>query len=369
MTLSDDVFAWLASAPEPMRCDSTAFIYDDMDSQSGRSLPLLYVPFDPARRGHWRDRGALFDFLASTGGAGRRLLDFGPGDGWPSLLLAPFAAEVVGIDASSRRVKVCRRNAERLGVHRARFVLATPGEPLPFDDQAFDGATAASSIEQSPDPRGTLRELHRVLRPGGRLRIRYEALARYGGGREREAWLWPIDPASCRLILYDRDIGAERVTQFGLTYAWPAHELRAVLADRDRTTDDGRDVEDPDGRGAPVGRDVSIASLTVEGLERARPALVEVRVCETRHPSGETLAAWLRQAGFEAIRPTHSGAEVAGMLYDACPADDRPADMDAVDAYVRPAVEVACRLSAPIAGDPMITAVKPAPRSAAARPP
>ena len=32
------------------------------------------------------------------------LLDFGPGDGWPSLLLAPMADEVVGVDASRRRV-------------------------------------------------------------------------------------------------------------------------------------------------------------------------------------------------------------------------------------------------------------------------
>ncbi len=43
-----------------------------------------------------------------------------------------------------------------------------PGEPLPFEDASFDGVTAGSSIEQTPDAKATLAELCRVLKPGGR---------------------------------------------------------------------------------------------------------------------------------------------------------------------------------------------------------
>lgn len=74
-----DLFDWIRQELEPVACTSDAFIYDDMASQSGRSLPIIYQPFDAGRRSHWRDRGACFDFLSSTRGEGAKILDFGPG--------------------------------------------------------------------------------------------------------------------------------------------------------------------------------------------------------------------------------------------------------------------------------------------------
>jgi 2-polyprenyl-3-methyl-5-hydroxy-6-metoxy-1,4-benzoquinol methylase len=120
---------WIIRALRPNACTSAEFIYDDMDSQSGRSLPVIYERFDATNRAHWRDRGALFDFLLSTHGEGKRLLDFGPGDGWPSLIVAPFAAEVVGVDGAARRVNVCAENARRLGIANATFVHTPPQRP------------------------------------------------------------------------------------------------------------------------------------------------------------------------------------------------------------------------------------------------
>ena len=84
-----------------------------MESQSGQSLPLIYREFDVARRGDWCDRGAMFDFLLGLRGEGKRLLDFGPGDGWPSLVVAPFAGEIVGVEGSRKRRLVCEENARR----------------------------------------------------------------------------------------------------------------------------------------------------------------------------------------------------------------------------------------------------------------
>ena len=46
----------------PVESNSVEFIYDDMESQSGRCLPLLYESFDMNKAGHWADRGAMFDF-------------------------------------------------------------------------------------------------------------------------------------------------------------------------------------------------------------------------------------------------------------------------------------------------------------------
>jgi len=169
------VLTWIESELQPVICNSEEFLYNEMESQSDYTLPILYKPFDPDDPGHWADRGDMFDFLHSSGGPGNTLLDFGPGDGWPSLIVAPLSKEVVGVDGSPKRVEVCTQNAARLGITNARFLLVEPGSPLPFHNDTFDGVMAASSIEQSPDPRLTLSELFRVLRPGGRLRICYES--------------------------------------------------------------------------------------------------------------------------------------------------------------------------------------------------
>jgi len=96
-----DIFVWLEETADPQLYDSATFIYEDMASQSGESLPLIYQPFNASRQAHWRDRGAALDYLLSTNARGRRVLDFGPGDGWPSLIIAPQVANVVGVDGAN----------------------------------------------------------------------------------------------------------------------------------------------------------------------------------------------------------------------------------------------------------------------------
>jgi len=333
-----NVFEWIRAELRLDACTSDRFIYDDMDSQSGRCLPIIYQPFDARQKSHWRDRGAAFDYLFATQGEGKRLLDFGPGDGWPSLIVAPFAREVVGVDGSRRRVEVCTANAARLGIPNASFVYVAPGTPLPFEDDSFDGVTAASSVEQTPDPRRTLAELFRVLRPGGRLRIHYESLNGYRGDRERDACLWQIDEHRCRLILYDRDIDAERVVQYGLTYGISGAELKTAASDD----------------GGPL----SFEKVTVPFLEKTRRAIIDARLCTTIHPSGRTLASWLRNAGFRKIIPSHNGLWASGELYGHWPEGQRPQDLDGVDRLLRPVVKTVVKMPAPIDTDPMITAVK-----------
>jgi len=332
-----DIFGWIEQRMRLTACSSEDLIYEHMASQSGRCLPIIYRPFDVKERSHWRDRGAAFDFLAATKGQGRRLLDFGPGDGWPSLIVAPYAAEVVGVEGAHRRVAVCRENAARLGIRNARFHYVAPGAPLPFDADSFDGAMAASSLEQSPDPRATLREICRVLRPGGRLRMYYESLERYRGGQERDVWLWQVDEQHCRLILYDRQIDQERVRQYGLGYSAAAKELQEILW----------------GSAEP-----SFAAITIPALERSLSALQEARVCTTVHPSGHTWVAWLAEAGFGEVRPTLNGMDMAEGLFRQIAPTNRPKDMVALDALLRPIAEAVVEIAAPADIDPMITAVK-----------
>jgi SAM-dependent methyltransferase len=206
------IVEWILESLPVRHCDSPEYMYDEMESQADYSLPVVHEPFDPTKRNHWKHQGHVLDFLLSTRAEAKRVLDFGPGDGWPSLPLAASVAEVIGADGSAKRVEVCAANATRLGIGNARFVHLAPGEKLPFPDNEFDAVVAASSIEQSPEPEVTVGELYRVLRPGGRLRCTYEDRDRYRHGEEHVAWVDEHDGGLATLELYERELDRERAT-------------------------------------------------------------------------------------------------------------------------------------------------------------
>ena len=330
------LLAWVEQTLKPRTCTSEELLYDHMASQSGRCLPIIYQPFDVDERGHWSHRGWLYDFLHSTGGG--RVLDFGPGDGWPSLILAPSVDEVVGVEGSHLRVEVCQENAQRLGITNARFVYVEPGMRLPFDEGSFDSVTAASSVEQTSDPFATLCEFHRVLRPGGKLRVSYEALSRYRGKAEQGAWLLETGDDTSRLMLSDRHIDEERVVHYGLDLDMPCGEAVEVLSG---------------GKG-----DLCYADLTVALLRRVRDHIVEALTCTLTHPSGATLVSWLDRIGFQEVHPSYAGGWYAWRLYERLPEERRPRDLASLDAYLSPLVETFVQFAAPLKTDPPIMAVK-----------
>jgi SAM-dependent methyltransferase len=331
-----DPTAWIERHLQPERCDTTGFIYDHVESQSGRCLPLIYQPFDAGDPAHFSDRGAAHDFSQAVGGG--RVLDFGPGDGWPSLIIAPYCEQVIGVDASLKRVQTCTANAARLGIANTGFLRVPAGQPLPFADGEFDGVVASSSIEQTPDPRAALNELHRALRPGGRLRMYYEALGRYRGGQERELWLWRDQPGPRHLLLTVRHIDDEWARQYRLTLALSDEQVDRIFASH--------------------GRDFGYDALTEEVLVELSRHVTAAAVCDTYHPSGATWVRMLKDAGFRDVRPTLSGRRYARELFDSLAPEDRPPDMAGVDEYLRPLVARVIAQPAPLAGDPMLTAVK-----------
>ena len=322
---ADQAIRWIRDNLDVKQSNSVEFIFDQMASQSGRSLAVIYQPFDATRRGHFIDRGQILDFAlhADCG----RVLDFGPGDGWPALLIAPMVEQVVGVEGSKRRAEVCDRNAERLGIVNASFVHVAPGRPLPFEDESFDAVTAASSIEQTPDPKATLAELYRVLRRHGRLRMHYESLGFYRDGRQRElAGLW-IDPDRARLIVYDRHVDEGLVRHFGLATDLSAADVEALFARHCQK--------------------VSMAGLTPDVLAELAPHVIEAAQWTMRHPACSTWLAWLTEIGFREASPTFDGGWFAGRLFDRLPPAEIPADIEAVDDCLRPLVETVITMEAP----------------------
>ncbi len=75
------------------------------------------------------------------------------------------AAEVVGLDFSEEMLERARRKAPELEWVRGDALA------LPFGDSSFDAATVGFGVRNVDDLEAGIRELRRVLRPGGRLAI------------------------------------------------------------------------------------------------------------------------------------------------------------------------------------------------------
>lgn len=103
---------------------------------------------------------------------GEHLLDAGCGLGAPAILVAKeTGARVTGITVSNVQVTEARKRANAAGLaEQAGF---EPGDfmSLTFADGSFDAVMAMESLEYAPDLGQVVRELHRVLRPGGRISV------------------------------------------------------------------------------------------------------------------------------------------------------------------------------------------------------
>ena len=97
-------------------------------------------------------------------------LDVGCASGRQVFLAALYCQRAVGIDIASGFVEVARSFAAGRGIKNVEF-YAAPAESLPFNDHTFSKVLCAETLEHVLEPRGVLREIRRVLRPGGLLTI------------------------------------------------------------------------------------------------------------------------------------------------------------------------------------------------------
>jgi SAM-dependent methyltransferase len=101
---------------------------------------------------------------------GARLLDIGCGLGGKTVWYAEAGADAVfGVDVERRHARASLRFARERGVAGRVRILVGDALRLPFPPAAFSVVTANDALEHFADPAGALRELARVLRPGGRL--------------------------------------------------------------------------------------------------------------------------------------------------------------------------------------------------------
>ncbi len=109
--------------------------------------------------------------LAGSDIRGCNVLDIGAALGVVDQLLVEEhgAASVVGVDVDPTMLRQMDERIARAGLaDRVTSLCVMPG-PLPVADDAFDVVFSKDSIVQIPDKRGLFTDIHRILRPGGRL--------------------------------------------------------------------------------------------------------------------------------------------------------------------------------------------------------
>lgn len=105
---------------------------------------------------------AAYDFFKGYA-AGKKVLEIGFGEGYGTYSLAETAREITGIDVSSALVEHARSKYQKENL----YFLKYDGGRLPFPDGSFEVALNSQVVEHVKDYMGFIKELYRVLKPGG----------------------------------------------------------------------------------------------------------------------------------------------------------------------------------------------------------
>jgi SAM-dependent methyltransferase len=104
---------------------------------------------------------------------GATVLDIGCGAGFDTLLAAQRvgpAGRVIAVDMTEAMLGKARAGADALGLRNVAFRRGF-AEDLPVESESIDIVISNGVINLCPDKMAVMQEIHRVLRPGGRIQI------------------------------------------------------------------------------------------------------------------------------------------------------------------------------------------------------
>jgi SAM-dependent methyltransferase len=151
-----------------------------------------------------------------------RILDVGCGTGANLLMLSQYG-DAEGVDVSEDALAFCRER----GLEKVKLGAA---EDLPYDDGTFDLVTALDVVEHIDDDLAGLREMRRVLRPGGRVLLFVPTFMFLWGlqddvSNHRRRYRLP----ELRRVLEQAGFEIERMTYANITFFLPILLARKLM--------------------------------------------------------------------------------------------------------------------------------------------
>lgn len=172
------------------------------------------------------------DFVAHSGiRAGDRVLDLAGGTGDIAKLVSRRVGahgRVLLTDINADMLELGRERLEDQGIAGNVDYALVNAEALPFPDRAFDAVTIAFGLRNVTDQPAALREMHRVLKPGGRALILEFSRVRVGSLRQAyDRYSFSVLPVLGRLVANDAD--SYRYLAESIRRHPPQEELAAML--------------------------------------------------------------------------------------------------------------------------------------------
>ena len=132
--------------------------------------------------------GRVIEKMAEVSDAdeGMTVADVGTGTGFVAAGIAPRVARVLTVDNSPAMLEVARKNLAELGISNVEL-LEGDVTALPLESGSVDAAFANMVLHHTEDPAAMLREMARVVRPGGTVAITDEVEHPHAWMREEHA--------------------------------------------------------------------------------------------------------------------------------------------------------------------------------------